>query len=283
MASTTSTFGPILRPEQLGDLVVKPLIQESVAGQVLTSVTTASHQYRVPVVTSDPQAQFVAEGAEIPTSDAEVDEVISTPAKLAALTVISRELANDSSPAAANAVGQGISRDLIRKTDQALFSASTTDGPAGIPGLSGVSTIDAGSTYTSIDAFSDAIYAAEQVNATISAFVTNPATAMTLSKLKTAANYNTPLLQPDPTTPGKRQILGVKLLTSPHVSTTDNVVWAISKQYAYFVVRESAEVLTDSSVFFTSDRVAVRGIVRLGFAFPHPPSIVKISTSTTTA
>jgi HK97 family phage major capsid protein len=280
MASTTSTFGPILRPEQLGELVVKPLIQESIAGQVLTSVTTASHQYRVPVVAADPQAKFVAEGAEIPTSDAEVDEVISTPAKLAALTVISRELANDSSPAAADAVGAGISRDLIRKTDQALFSVSTTDGPAGIPGLSGVSTVDAGTAYTNIDPFSDALYTAEQVNATISAFVTAPQTAMVLSKLKEQSGSNKPLLGADPTAPGKRQILGVPLLTSPYVDTTDNVVWAIAKQYAYFVVRESAEVLTDASVFFTSDRVAVRGIVRLGFAFPHPPSIVRIATST---
>jgi hypothetical protein len=34
MASTTSTFGPILTPEHAGDLVIQPLIQQSVAGQV---------------------------------------------------------------------------------------------------------------------------------------------------------------------------------------------------------------------------------------------------------
>ncbi len=97
--------------------------------------------------------------------------------------------------------------------------------------------------------------------------------------VKEQSGSNKPLLGPDPTTPGRRQILGVPLLTSPYVPTTNNVVWGISAQYAYLVVREEAEVELDRSVFFTSDRVAVRAIVRLGFGFPHPASLVKISTS----
>jgi hypothetical protein len=35
MAGTTSTFAPILTPEQVGDLVIRPLITQSIAGQVL--------------------------------------------------------------------------------------------------------------------------------------------------------------------------------------------------------------------------------------------------------
>jgi hypothetical protein len=70
----------------------------------------------------------------------------------------------------------------------------------------------------------------------------------------------------------------VPLLTCPYVITTDNVVWGISMQYAYMIVREDVEVEADRSVFFTSDRIPLRAIVRLGFGFPHPPSLVKIST-----
>ena len=65
MASTTTTFSPILTPEQVGDLVIRPLIQQSVAGQVLTTVQTGSHDYRIPVVNTDPSASWTAEGAEI--------------------------------------------------------------------------------------------------------------------------------------------------------------------------------------------------------------------------
>jgi HK97 family phage major capsid protein len=281
MSSTTSAFGPILTPEQVGDLVIKPLIEQSVAGQVLTTVTTDSHKYRIPVVTTDPSASWTKEGQEISVSDPDVDEVEVEPSKLAALTAITRELANDSNPAAADAIGQGIVRDLTRMVDKALFTATTTNGPGGIPGVSGVSTADAGSSFSNVDAFSDAIFEAAQHNGTVTAFVTAPATAKKLAKLKTATDYNTPLLQPDATRPGQRQILGVPLVTSQYVSTTDDTVWAISKSQAFFVIREAAEVISDSSAYFTSDRVAVRGIVRVGFGFPNPPTLVKITTSTT--
>ncbi|CAM4413895.1 phage major capsid protein, HK97 family [Mycobacterium basiliense] len=279
MASTTGTFGPILTPEQVGDLVIQPLIAQSIAGQVLTSVSTDRHTYRIPIVTTDPSAGWVAEGAEITVSDPDIDELEVTPSKLAALTVISQELADDSSPAAANVIGQGIVRDLTRKTDQALFTATTTDGPGGLPGVSGISTVDAGAAFANVDAFSDALYTSEQHNGTVTAFVTNPATAMTLAKLKTGSDRNTPLLQADPTQPGKRQILGVPLLTCPYVATTNNDVWAVPRAQTFFVVREVAEVESDRSVFFTSHRVAIRAIVRAGFGFPNPPAIVKIATS----
>ena len=279
MPSNTSTFAPILRPDQVGELVLRPLIQQSVAGQVLTAVTTGAHNHRIPVVNTDPSASWTAEGAEIDVSDADIDEVIITPSKLAGLTVITRELANDSNPAAQDVVGQGITRDLVRKTDEALFTATTTNGPGGVPGVSGVATVSAGASYTNVDAFSDALYTAEQVNATITAWVTNPATAKTLAKVKELSGSNKPLLQPDPTMPGRRQILGVPLLVSPYVQPPTRLCGASASSIAYMVVREKAEVEADRSVFFTSDRVAVRAIMRLGFGFAHPPSIVKITTT----
>jgi HK97 family phage major capsid protein len=280
MASTTGTFGPILTPDQIGDIIIRPLIQQSIAGQVLETVMTGSHEYRIPIITEDVTAAFTAESAEIPVSDAAVSELKAVPAKLSALTVISNELAADADPAALEQVGQGIVRQLSAMTDKALFSASTTDGPAGVPGISGISTVDAGAAYSNVDPFSDAIFAAANHNGVVTAFVTHPDTAAALAKLKTATNYNTPLLQPDPSQPGKRQILGAELLTSPHVDTANNDVWAFSKSQSFFVVRENAEVESDRSVFFTSAQTAIRGIVRLTFAFPQPAAIVKISTST---
>ena len=279
MVSTTSNAAGILSPEQVGDLVIRPLIAQSIAGQVLTEVQIGEHSYRIPIVTNDPSAAWTAEGAEITATDATVDELEVTPTKLAALTVITNELANDSSPQAAQVVGDGLVRDLTRKLDQALFTASTANGPTGLPGLSGVSAVSAGASYTNVDAFSDALYTAANGNAQISAWVTNPTTAMTLSKLKEQSGSNKPLLGPDPTVPGGRQILGVPLLTSPYVTTTNNVVWGIAKDYNYLVLREDAEVEADTSVFFSSDRTAIRAKVRAGFGFPHPASLVKISTT----
>jgi HK97 family phage major capsid protein len=279
MASNTTTFAPILTPEQVADLVIRPLITESIAGQVLTTVQTGSHNYRIPIVASDPSASWTAEGAEIMVSDADIDELIVTPSKLAALSVISRELANDSSPSAADAIGAGLVRDLSRKLDESLFAAVTVNGPSGLPGLSGISTVSAGAAYTNTDAFSDAIYTAASYNGNITAWICHPSVAMVLSKLKQGTALNSHLLQPDPTMPGRRQILGVPLLTSPYVATANSPVWGISKQFGYLVIRQGVEVESDKSVFFSSDRIAVRAILRAGLGFPAPATVVRIATS----
>jgi HK97 family phage major capsid protein len=282
MSSTTSGFSPILTPAQVGDLVIQPLIVQSVAGRALTPIAISTNSYRIPQITADPAASWTAEGAEITATDATLSELDVVPSKLAALSVISSELANDSTPEAAIAVGEGIVRDLTRKVDQALFTATTTNGPGGLPGLSGVTTVSGPATaYSSVDPFSDAIYVAAQHNSQIDAWVTNPATAQALAKIKqyTSGSSNMPLLGADPTVPGQRQILGVPLLTSPYVSTTNNVVWGISKTYSYFVIRQDAQVESDRSVFFTSDRVAIRATLRVGFAFPNPAGVVKIVTT----
>ena len=97
-----------------------------------TVVQTGSHQLRVPRVTADPQASFVAEGAEAPVTDPTVDQLTITPAKAVGLTVITNELAADSSPSALQVVGDGLLRDLIRVVDKAFFANTTASGPAGL-------------------------------------------------------------------------------------------------------------------------------------------------------
>jgi hypothetical protein len=46
------------------------------------------------------------------------------------------------------------------------------------------------------------------------------------------------------------------------------------------VVRRDAEVQADRSVFFTSDRVAVRATCRVGFGFPHTAALVRVRLAT---
>jgi HK97 family phage major capsid protein len=177
MPSTTVTASAILTPEQVASLVVLPLIQQSVAMQASTVVQTASHQLRVPRVTADLQAAWTAEGAEIAVSDPTVDEVDIVPKKLAGLTIITNELAADSSPAALGIVGEGLTRDLARKCDQAFFANTTTNGPAGLLSITPTAA-DAGDAWQNLDAFEFAKSNAEQHNTTIDTFVANPATAL---------------------------------------------------------------------------------------------------------
>jgi HK97 family phage major capsid protein len=272
---TTGGAG-ILTPEEVGALVIRPLIEQSVAAQVSTVVQTGSHDFRVPVVTADPVAAWTAEGAEITATDPTITEVTVTPKKLAGLTVVSNELAQDSSPAALQVVGDGLVRDLRRKIDSAYFATATpTNGPAGVGVLSGVSTVAAGTGWTDMDWAAEAQSLVETANSVLTAFVAAPDTALSLATVKEQTGSNKALLGSDPTQPTSRTIAGVPLYVSPSVAA--DTVWGISAPHSIFVLRQDASVVTDTSAFFTSDRVAVRATLRVTFAFPHPAAIVKVT------
>jgi HK97 family phage major capsid protein len=276
MSLSTTTGGPILTPEQVHALVIRPLIDQSIAARCSTVVTTSSHDLRVPVVTADPAAAWTAEGAEIDVSDPTLTEIVVTPKKLAGLVVVSNELAADSSPAALQVVGDGLVRDLRRKIDAAYFGNTVTNGPNGLASLTTGTAGNAGA-WANLDAFEASKAAAENVHTTITSFVTSPATALALSTLKeyVTADSNKALLQADPSQPTARSISGVPLLVSPAVAA--DTVWAIPAQHSLFVLRQDASVVTDSSAFFTSDRVAVRATLRVSFGFTYPIAVVKIT------
>ncbi len=274
MTTAQNSGGPLLRPEEVGPLLVQPAMLLSVAAQVATVVHTTAHTYRVPYVAADPTAAWVFEGAEITPSDMALAEVIVTPAKLAGLTIVSRELAEDTSPAAAEAVGQGLARDIARKIDAAFFGNMPAPAPAGLGALLGNQVVDTGATIGNTDVFAEALSLAENVTATTTAFVTSPATALVLAKVKKAAGSNEPLLGNDPTAPTKRTVLGVPLYVSPAV--TAGTLWAIPVDRVYLIIRADATIEADRSVYFTSDRVAVKATMRVGFAFPHPAAIIKL-------
>lgn len=276
MTTGAASGAPILTPTQVAELLVLPTFEAAVCTQVANVVQIGSTSLRIPRVTTDPTAAWTLEGQEIAVTDADLDEVIVTPSKLAGLSIVSRELANDSSPQAAEVVGQGLSRDLARKLDQAMFTGMASPAPAGLATLAGVSTVPAPTAWANADPFVAATFEAEEVDARLTAFVSNPADALALSQLKEETGSNKPLLSAgDPTQAARRQLAGVPLFVSRFVA--EGTVWGIPGDRVAVVVREDAEVTSDASVFFTSDRVAVRAILRAGFGFPHPAAVVKIT------
>ncbi len=272
--TSTADVGGIL-PDAFGPLVVQPALDASVFAQIATIVTTPSTHYRVPIVAEDPTAAWVAEGDEITPDDPTLEELTVTPPKVAGLTIISRELADDSSPAAVQVVGDGLARDIARRIDQAAFAGLASPAPAGLTTLSGVQTYVNAGAFGNLDFAAEAISKAEQVGATITSFITSPATALALAKIKQATGSNQPVLGLDATSATSRSILGVPLLVSQYVAA--NTLWAIDSSRVWLVVREDTTVEADRSVYFTSDRVAVRAIMRAGFGFTHPQSVVRVT------
>ncbi|MGG7307550.1 phage major capsid protein [Curtobacterium sp. AB451] len=264
-------------PEQIGQLIVLPVTQQSVAMQASTVIQTAEgeHEFRVPLVSDDPTAAWTAEGEEINASDAVLDEASTGYYKLAGLTVITRELADDSSPDVAEQVGAGLARDVSRKLDAAYFSEAATgaNAPAGIGSLDST-VVAAGTKFTNLDPFNAAVFNAETLGAQLTSFVANPADALALAQLKESTTSARDLLQPDPTKPTQRTIAGIPLLTSPTVKA--GTVWGIPNSRSLIALRQGTTLDVDRSVFFTSDKVAIRATFRTGFVFPQPKAIQKI-------
>lgn len=275
MPMTTVNAGAILTPEEVGQLIILPLGGESVAARASTYVPTSQSQYRLPVVKDDPDTDWVAEGEEIPVSDADLDELVTDFKKLAGLSLVTNELVSDSNPDGAEVIGDGLVRDLSVKLDVAYFGSrgANLKRPAGLGDLV-VSEVDAGAAWVNTDPFNAAAFGAAKYGRAVTTFVANPDDALILANLKEGDATNKHLLQPDPTQSGRSMVAGRLLETSPAVEVGS--VWAIPKAVSYVVVREDVEVKADGSVFFTSDRTAIRAKVRLDFLFPQPLAIHRI-------
>lgn len=274
MSLLSSGAGGILRPEEVGDLVVRPVERESVALQVSTVVKTKSPEFRIPIVTTDSTAAWTPEGDEITPTNPGVSELVVAPKKVAALTIISNELANDSSPEAAQIVGDSIARDIAKKLDAAYFTSTTVNGPDGLESVA-YQLVNAGSTFDDLDPFAEGLSKAETVGSQVTAWVAHPTTLLGLQQLKTGSGYNTPLLGPDPTAPTGRSILGVPLFWSPYID--EGAVWGIPAARVFAVLRQDVELAVDPSAYFSKDSLGIRATMRVAFGFPHPQAIVRVA------
>lgn len=255
-------------PEYVGTLVVQPVIDTAVATQVSNVVRpdSGTHALRVPIVTADPTAAWLAELDELTHSEATLDEIEAPFRKVGGMTRLSNEMVRDSNPETLNLSGQGLVRDIQRKLDAAFFGDLSAPAPAGLGSITPTD-VDADS-YANLDPFAEAISEAEQLGATINKWVTDPDTALTISTIKDESGSNRTLLD-------DRTVLGRELLVSPEVES--GVVWGIPMDRVIVAVRQDAELTVDESRYFEYDAVAVRAVMRVAFGFPHEAAVVKIS------
>ena len=275
--ANSSTLKTFLGLTEAGPLIVQPVERESLALAVSTLVHTDAGTFRFPVVSADPSAAWTAENAEIAVSEATADEVLVIPRKVAGLSIVSNELANDTSPEAAEVIGNGLARDIAKQIDRAFFGvapANTNVQPGGLEYLAAAVTTIAANPAAGIGAFIDALAAAEAHGVTLDSFVTDPATAAALAKLTTGSGSNLPLFGVGATNGIERNVLGVPLLVSP--SVVAGTAWGIPKASMFSVLRNDVTVDVDKSAYFSKDQTAIRAILRVAFGFVQPAAIIKI-------
>lgn len=141
--------------------------------------------------------------------------------------------------------------------------------PQGIAALT--DTTDVELDLANLDSFSAAQFAAEGAGASLTAFLVSPDDALTLAKLKVSTGSNETLMQ------GQRVINGIPIIVAPSLAA--GTIYGVDASRIYSVIREDVRVDVDASVYFTSDRLAVRTTMRLGFGFADPASIIKLTSA----
>lgn len=278
---TTTSNVKGISPDAISKLLILPVEAASVAMQASTIIATDATRTHIPLVTADPSAAWVAEGEEIGATDPSIDDYIATPAKIAGLSIITNELAADTSPAAAEIVGDGLARDIAKKIDLAYFGTkgSSLIQPAGLEDLAGYSLTVQETAWEDLDPFEEAISNAAELGLEIGTFAAHPDDALALAILKESTGSKRGLLTADATASTRKILAGVKLLASPGVRP--GTIWGIPKVRSIIVRRNDVDLQTDKSAYFTSDRTAIRATMRLTFAFPQAPAIQRIMLGST--
>lgn len=264
----TSTAGnSSILPPAFGALITGPLKETSIAfdPRVSQTITTDRHEYRAPLFVEGGSASWVAEGEEIELDKPTLDEVSIVPSKAAGIRALSRELVEDSDPSAQELVGQELARALVEQVDTAFFG--NLPAPAA-KGLGSIAPTIATGALTSLDLIHEAKAAAEGQGGRPTALLAHPLDVLRMVKLKTSEGSNQGLLA-DATT-----VAGIPVISTEFA--TEGEPWLVDASAVLTILREDTTVAVNDSTYFTSDRIAIRGTVRIGFGFTRPSALVKV-------
>ena len=109
---------------------------------------------------------------------------------------------------------------------------------------------------------------AEADGSNVSAFLAHPDDALAMAQMVDAVDSRRPLLA-DP-----RAMMDRPVLVNRHV--TPGTIWAVDRSRVFTVLRQNTTIAVSDGPFFTSDSVAIRATMRVGFGFPHPGSVLRI-------
>jgi HK97 family phage major capsid protein len=227
---------------------------------------------KVPYVSQDVAAGFVAEGAVITEAGPALDELLVSTAKIAVLTRMSHEAY--SSKTADQIVSVSLRRSLISKADAAyVANPAGGPGPVGLvntPGVVAGGTLAAGD---SLDVVAEAVTAVEVNGGTPTHLICDPASWGVIQTLKQATGSNLPLIgAPAETT--ERKLFGLPVMVSAAVPAGNLLV---VDQAEVMAAVSPLAVAVSQDVYFDSDSVAIRATFRVGWGLPRPDRTAKIT------
>lgn len=269
MALTNVNVPEGVKPDQYHELIVAGLQTESIAAASgVAVVNTTAANLHIPRITGDTTAVWANEGEDLEVGNPVLDEIASKPRKVGGVVKVSRELAQDSSPAATKLVGDSLTRAVAVALDKAYFTNAgvMTKAPLGLPGVAGITTV--AGTATDLDSFTEAQVRTLGARGQVRAWYMNADTYLRFAGVRKSTGSNEGLLEV------AFQINGVPVFITEDLA--DNVVYGVDTASALLVVRDRAKVETSTEAYFSTDEVAVKVTMRVDFAFPSAKGIVRI-------
>lgn len=272
MPTTTADLFSI---DTLNSLVVEPCFARSSVLPHLRRVDTRATTLYLPTV-SGGSAYWTKELVPITDAGVAADELPVTPKKVAAIQTVSNEARQDAN--AAIIVGQALTDAVAKTVDAAFVNGGGTDGPTGLPGVVGPSTVDA--DPATLNAYVDAIAAIQTAGGTPTVIFVSPADWAALQKLPANTGANVPALSPMTGANGEitRSLYGVPV--SVVAALTAGTAWVLDGTRTVVVQRTPATLATSDGPLFTSDGYLVRVTMRLEFASCYAKTVCQVKKTT---
>ena len=263
-------FGSAITPEAWQTYILQHLSAASVVlASGATRIDTAQRVVHVPRVTADGSAAFYNELEEIGAGDPTGDELLLSPKKCAALTRLSNEVVDDSSPSVLDAVGTSMVKAVSLVVDRAILTGSDPKGPQGVYPQAGQNVVGA----VTIDSLIDAAGLVADVGGQARVAYVNPTNHTQLMKEKDANDR--PLLTPDYSAGPSSTIYGMAIWATKGVAVDTALVCDPSQ--IIVAVRSDPSVSVSTDAIFTADGSIARVICRVDAGVNDASGLVSIA------
>lgn len=224
----------------------------------------------------DDDADFVAEGADIPEAEPSLSEVLVATGKVSQLVRLSNE--QYAQAGTADQLAQAVARAITRRADVAFVAelAPTPPALAPAPGLLNVANIVEGDPVTTdLDALVDLIAELQSNLSAPSHILLDPLGWAEFRKLKVAADSNASLIGAG-TNDAEAMLLSLPVIVNNALPAYSGLVIdrsAIVSAYG------DLQVNTSMDQYFSSDSVGIRATWRIGHNVVRPERIGKFTIS----
>jgi HK97 family phage major capsid protein len=275
MVTGDNTLGGFLVPEPMEASIIRLREQYGVFRSNARQVTMADGSMIIPKLASDITSYFVGENQAITDSTPGLQQIRLDAKKLAAMTLFSSELNEDSIVEIADLITQNIAYSFSVKEDQCGFLGDGTSTYGGIRGLAG--SLAAGSKVTATGRVTFGALTFEDFESVIGKakmwpgaspkwYVSNAGWAASMQRLQNAAGGNTMM---DLAAGGVPTFMGYPVVRSQVLESRLTGTTTATALYfgdlalgCYMGTRRGVSLTLDQSRYFEYDAAAIRGTQR---------------------